>query len=187
MHRTLVVSILVSVPALASAEPPTQALELELDALGEVTFARGSSRLVPRDRNRIEEIAAYQTDHPDSVLIIEGHASRAGSWNTNLRISQERTEAVRGALVRAGADPSRMVLVAHSENDAEDVEGSNRRVVIRAPGGLTELAREQRDPETGEDARVRTVVGGPACEPGQDTGTPTGPASAEPGGTTAGG
>lgn len=165
MHRTLVVSILISATTLASAarRPRT----LEPDALGELTFALGSTQLRSSERNRIEEIAAWQADHPDSVLIIEGHASPEGSWNTNLRISQDRTDAVRSALVRAGADPARMVLTAHSENDAEEAEGTNRRVVIRAPGGLAELAREQRDPETGEDARA-DAFNAPTCEPSED-------------------
>jgi hypothetical protein len=151
MHRTLVVSILTAA-ALAHAQSP--APPLDSDSLGVMTFANGSTRVMPGALDRIQEIAAWHVEHPDSLLILEGHASPAGSWNSNLRISQARTDAVRGALVRAGADPARMVLVAHSENDADIAEGPNRRVVIRATNAFPELAREQRDPVTGEDARA---------------------------------
>jgi len=151
MHRTLVVSILTAA-ALAHAESP--APKLDPDVLGVLTFANGSTRVMPGSLDRIQEFAAWQADHPDSLLILEGHASPEGSWNSNLRISQARTDAVRSALVRAGADPARMVLVAHSENDAGDADGPNRRVVIRATTAVPELAREQSDPETGEDARA---------------------------------
>lgn len=151
MHRTLVVSILTAA-ALAHAESPSP--PLDTDSLGVVTFANGSTRVTPDARDRIQEIAAWHAEHPDSLLILEGHASPAGSWNSNLRISQARTDAVRSELVRAGADPARMALVAHSENDADAADGPNRRVVIRASTAVPELAREQDDPETGEDARA---------------------------------
>jgi hypothetical protein len=152
MHRFIVISILASATALTNAQPrgPTP----DGDPLDVVTFASGSSRLMPGAHDRIEEIAAWHAEHPDTLLYVEGHASRAGSWTRNLLLSQERTDAVRAALVRAGADPARMVLVAHSENDAGDAEGSNRRVVIRATAAVAELAREQRDPITTEDARA---------------------------------
>src|SRR5690606_24815463 len=95
----------------------------------------------------------WHQKNPNSLLIIEGHASPPGSRQANLELSQERAEAVRGALVRAGADSARMVVVAFGEDLATDAD-ARPRVVIRASGEFVELAREQRDPDIAEDARA---------------------------------
>jgi hypothetical protein len=126
------------------------------DALGVLTFTPGAQRLSPEQRNQVERIAVWQANHPDSLLVIEGYAPRRGSPSKNLRLTQDRTDSVRDALIMAGADRTRMVLVAHP--DAEPGVRSPR-VRIRGIGEFTDLAREQRDPEIGEDARAarRTV------------------------------
>jgi hypothetical protein len=167
MHRLFVLSILVSSAALGHADTPTpepapRASEVEAGSSVEVTFALGSARLNERAREPVEDIAAWHADHPDGILIIEGHASPDGSSRTNLRISQQRGEAVRDELVRAGADPSRIVIVALGDDRAAEATGTNRRVVVRASQRFPELAREQRDlqtaPPTGEDAAARRTT-----------------------------
>jgi hypothetical protein len=153
MHRTLLASILVSATTIAYADTPTRTDAADSDSLGEVKFKRGSKRIVPAARDDVEQIAAWHADHPDAILILEGHTSREGTWNQNLRVSQDRTDAVRDALVVAGADPSRIVLTARGDNRG----GSRRaagRVVIRASGDYPMLARWQRTPTGGQDTRA---------------------------------
>jgi outer membrane protein OmpA-like peptidoglycan-associated protein len=162
MQRTLVVSILL-MAASANADErrrspaAPQASEHRRtgdgDSLAVVTFERRSTRVSDNALDRITDIAAWHADHPDSLLFIEAHDARAGSWTKNLRLSQRRTDAVREALVEAGADPNRMVLVARGDNRAGGKRAKGR-VVIRASGQFTELALEQRDPQIGEDARA---------------------------------
>jgi hypothetical protein len=178
MHRTLVVGSLVSATTLAHADEPVRTVDG--DSLGVVTFSTGSARLAERALDRLEDIAVWHAEHPDSLLFIEAQPSRGGSARANLRISQRRTDAVRLALVRAGADPSRMVLVARGNDGPAP---ARPRVVLRASGDFVALAREQREPEIGEDARAarRTTSArrsGTAAEAGTAAGATGDPAPA---------
>lgn len=155
MRRTLIVSILAVFASSATADAQAPARPAETyDSLGVVTFARGSARVERSSRKRLESVARGHARNQSSLLIIEGHASAVGSRSTNLRLSQQRAEAVRRILVQAGADPNRLVVVAHGENRADGPPSSERRVVIRSTASFPELAFEQRDPDIGEDARA---------------------------------
>jgi hypothetical protein len=177
MMRTWLVSFLICATAVAHAERPRRVADG--DALGVVRFAVGSSRVSDAALDDLDEIGRWHADHPDSLLMIEGYASPAGSWNKNLRISQQRTDSVREALVEAGADPARMVLVAHSENQVDDAPPM-RRVVIRANRAMVELAREQRDPEIGEDARAARRATSARREVGATGGAEAAPSASGP-------
>lgn len=163
MRRTLVLSILAIAPSLASAQT-TRADRVEktgdapaavaADTQGIVRFARGSTRVNRASRAQIERLARSHGDQGGTMLIVEGHASRGGSRRENLRLSQERADAVRRILVDSGADPARIVVVAHGTPRTTDARGTGPRVVIRSTADFPELAREQRDRDVGEDARA---------------------------------
>src|SRR5215211_4026992 len=108
-----------TIAMLACSKTPTPSDE---GSLGVVTLTENSSQVTEASREVIERTVAWQRANADGVLIVEG----------------QRTELVRDALVRAGADPARLVLVS----------GANRRVVIRAGTGYAHLTtpEEQRGP-----------------------------------------
>jgi hypothetical protein len=116
------------------------------DALGVLTFKPGSPRLNDSQLTRVNEIAAWHAKNPNSLLMIEGYPARGGASSKNLRRTQDRTDAVRDALIMAGADRTRMVLVAHP--DAEPGARSPT-VRVRGMGDFVGIAVEQR-----EDARA---------------------------------
>jgi OOP family OmpA-OmpF porin len=73
---------------------------------------------------------------------IEGHADAFGSDEYNLKLSQQRAEAVRRGLEQAGVDPSRIVSARGvgsacpvASNDTREGRQLNRRVEIIITAG----------------------------------------------------
>jgi outer membrane protein OmpA-like peptidoglycan-associated protein len=157
MRRTLVVVVVLAAGGSTARaecpdEPPQQIEARTEPALAEslttVYFAPGSARIRGAARDEIRNAAEWLADHPERLLVIEGHADTSGSWETNMRMSQDRADAVRDALVEAGADPVRLVSAAHSENEAVYEQAAcNRRVVLRGTvQPFEELVESQRAP-----------------------------------------
>ncbi len=87
-------------------------------------------------REALQPLVRQMVNNPRAILLITGHTDAAGDARTNLELSQRRAEAIRDALVEAGATPSRMTIVARgeaapvAENDSIEGRGRNRRVEV---------------------------------------------------------
>ena len=144
-------SVILARTSLAPAEPARAAPAVEHDEvelpnpLATVYFAVGSTRIAPDARASLAATLDWLREHPNRLLLIEGHADRNGSAVANLRLSQRRADAVRDALVRLGADPLRLVQSGHGEVQATGDAADNRRVVLRGTvHGYRELISSQR-------------------------------------------
>jgi hypothetical protein len=151
MHRVVLVSILVTAASAAQADAPRKSVPLDDDALGAVTFSRGSTRLVGDAHEQARRIANWQQKHPDSVLIIDARTKHEGTRRRSLRLSQTRTDAVRMELLRYGADPTRMMLLARTDDPGSSTRGAQGRVVIRAtnftgPAPVADVAARETSP-----------------------------------------
>ena len=80
----------------------------------------------------------------DAVLVIAGHTDSVGSDQRNLKLSQERAQAVRDYLVERGIAPDRLIAKGYGEaypvasNDTEaDRERNRRSEFIRVDGPAT--------------------------------------------------
>ena len=80
----------------------------------------------------------------DAVLVIAGHTDSVGSDQRNLKLSQERAQAVRDYLVERGVAPDRLIAKGYGEaypvasNDTEaDRERNRRSEFIRVDGPAT--------------------------------------------------
>jgi len=104
--------------------------------VGDVLFDTGQATLKPGAVLEINRLAQFLQQTPNSQVTIEGHTDSTGSANFNEMLSQQRAEAVRGALVSAGADPSRVTAVGMgpslpvASNDTAAGRQQNRRVEI---------------------------------------------------------
>jgi hypothetical protein len=128
-----------------------------------VRFTPGSTNVPASADNAIIASARAQSGS-NGILVVEGYASPSGSRAGNLRLSQKRTEAVRSALLGAGADPTRIVLIAHGE-ERPDGGSPAPLVVIRsdsftaAPAASateTATAATPASPSTTPTAQART-------------------------------
>jgi outer membrane protein OmpA-like peptidoglycan-associated protein len=107
---------------------------------GQVLFATGKSDLLPVARQSLNQVAeALKTQDIKKKIIIEGHTDAVGSDEANMKLSQQRAEAVRKYLVSQGISADRLQAIGKGEKEpiADDAtpEGraNNRRVEIIVP------------------------------------------------------
>ncbi len=164
MTRGLLAALLF-LPGAAIAEPPgvcDQRSQLtrdpDADRLSTVYFDSGSIRIDSAGREALRAAVDWQQEHPDRLLIIEGHTDHSGSWRANMELSQHRAESVRDLLESEGADPLRIVVAAYSENEAVRASAAcNRRVVVRGTDRrFPELVEEQREADVPPPAEPST-------------------------------
>jgi OOP family OmpA-OmpF porin len=65
--------------------------------------------------------------HPDTQIVINGHADRAGTDAYNLELSAKRAEFIQKSLLAAGVDPKRIQYFAFGETDPAVPTGDNTR------------------------------------------------------------
>ncbi len=113
--------------------------------LGQGLFASGQAALSSRARDEVGRIAAVLQQFPDRTIAVEGHTDAVGGEVANQRLSEQRAEAVRAALIASGIEPVRIQAAGYGEsrpiggNDSAKGRAQNRRVEIivigaRRPG-----------------------------------------------------
>ena len=121
--RLVVVAALVVGVRVAAAQAPGFELTPPIARVG---FASGSAEVRGDVRDQLDAAVTWMKEHPNQLLVIEGFADRVGTQDENLRISQDRADAVHAALLALGADPLRIVEVSYGEG-----ERPGRRVEVR--------------------------------------------------------
>ncbi len=106
-----------------------------------VSFEVNRSALTAASYAVLDEVAASLLAHPEVRIEVGGHTDITGSRSYNMRLSQQRAQAVKAYLARKGVDPSRMVAVGYgpdapiADNGTVDGRAQNRRVELRLLGG----------------------------------------------------
>ncbi|TVM34229.1 OmpA family protein [Oceanidesulfovibrio marinus] len=117
---------------------------LSINILGEILFGPGSSRLRPKGRQLLTELAQHLTPVPGHTVYIIGHTDSVpistehhSQYPSNWELSAARAAAVaRFLLAHSSIDPSRIAvtgLAAHhpiAGNDTAEGRSKNRRVEI---------------------------------------------------------
>ena len=107
-------------------------------ALGEddIRFQAGKALLPKGEIPRLDRIAAVLVEFPELKVRVEGHTDSTGRDETNLVLSQQRAEAVLGALVERGIAAERLTAAGLGKakpiasNDTQAGRSQNRRVEI---------------------------------------------------------
>lgn len=109
-----------------------EAVSITLD----VKFDTGRSVVKPDYYAKIQEIAQFMREYPDTNTVIEGHTDDVGKDSSNQRLSEQRANAVREILVsRFAVNPARLRAVGFGEsrpiasNKTPAGRAQNRRVV----------------------------------------------------------
>ena len=117
----IVALVLVSLAGVGAAQ------ELELGRpIVSVGFVSGSAQVADGEVDSLKEAVWWMKNHPMRLLVIQGFADTTGGPSGNLRLSQQRSDAVRARLLALGADPLRIVVVSYGEQDRP-----GRRVDVR--------------------------------------------------------
>ena len=112
----------------------------EVFTLGGDAFAPGRATLTATAAASLRGLAAYLQAGPSAAIRIEGHTDGQGEADANLRLSQQRADAVAAALASAGLPRGRMRAVGRGEEApvADDATAAgrarNRRVEIIVSG-----------------------------------------------------
>lgn len=98
---------------------------------GETYFHHNSTRLLPQGRREIERIGRILTKYQQTQIEVGGHTDSSGSERYNQRLSQDRAEVVKNALIQQGVHPSRIYTVGYGEHQPISSHAAlNRRVEI---------------------------------------------------------
>lgn len=80
-----------------------------------VHFSTGAKVPVRSDRVTIAKNARWIIDHPDSVIILEGHCDERGSSEFNLELGDRRARAIYARMVELGVKPDSMTIISYGE------------------------------------------------------------------------
>ncbi len=104
--------------------------------LGDVLFETGKADLMPGAMSTINRLAQFMKQYSDKKLLIEGHTDSTGSASFNLRLSEDRANAVRNVLLAEGVSNTRMQTIGFgmgkpvASNATVEGRQRNRRVEI---------------------------------------------------------
>ncbi|MEM9749118.1 MAG: OmpA family protein, partial [Actinomycetota bacterium] len=145
--------------------PDPQADDVKLEK--PVLFEPGSSTIDPEYLPVLDACFEFLTAFPEVTMIVEGHTDDVGSEEYNLRLAEERAEAIVSYYESLGLDRDRLVTVAAGEaspladNGTEEGREQNRRIDLSLVGALLDAtngvdangvdADDETDDPTGSD------------------------------------
>lgn len=100
-------------------------------------FATGSSKLLKTAGSKLDEVVNAANQFPDVHLSVTGYTDNVGDAKKNLKLSQERANAVKAYLVSKGIAADRIGSTGHgadspvADNATSEGRAKNRRVEVR--------------------------------------------------------
>jgi outer membrane protein OmpA-like peptidoglycan-associated protein len=124
------------------AQVKEEARGMVITLSGQVLFVTGKSELLPAAQDQLGVVAkALQDQGPIRPISVEGFTDSVGSDSANLKLSQDRADAVRNFLVTKGLPSDKLTAVGRGKsnpvagNDTPDGRANNRRVELIVSGG----------------------------------------------------
>ena len=105
--------------------------------LNHLIFAQGKSAIDSTSFDELNQIAGMMKEYENVVIQLEGHTDNLGAPDANLRLSQDRVEAVKNYLAGRGIDRARIKTKAFGGSQplrtdpSPDARALNRRVEMR--------------------------------------------------------
>jgi len=105
-----------------------------------VYFEFDSADVAPEDREIILAHAEYLATHPDTIIVLEGHADERGTREYNIALGERRAKAVSKLMLLQGAAQSQIDVISFGEERPVAMEHDesawrlNRRVEILYSG-----------------------------------------------------
>ena len=102
-----------------------------------LNFATGSATILPESEEQLNNIAAVLKAYPNVNVKIGGYTDNTGNPAANRKLSQERADAVRQALLGKGIAAGRVAAEGYGsdhpvgDNSTEEGRAQNRRIALR--------------------------------------------------------
>jgi outer membrane protein OmpA-like peptidoglycan-associated protein len=112
----------------------TAGKEMTLDNL---IFPQGKAKIDPASYTELNSVVKMLQDNPPMVIQLEGHTDNRGDPKENMKLSEQRVEAVKNYLVAKGVAKHKVKTKAFggttplSHENTEEAHKMNRRVVVR--------------------------------------------------------
>ena len=104
--------------------------------VGDVLFDPGKAQVGPGAQRSIDKLADFLKTYPKRNVVIEGHSDNIGDEDFNVKLSQQRADAVRDLLVARGVAAQRIRTKGYGpkfpvvDNDSAVGRQQNRRVEV---------------------------------------------------------
>ncbi len=105
--------------------------------LNNIFFETNSHELLPTSFAELNTLIELLQNNPTLKLLVEGHTDNIGKSEHNIKLSQQRAEAIVTYLTENGIEPSRLKAKGYgfskpiSDNDTEEGRAMNRRTEIK--------------------------------------------------------
>lgn len=126
---------LASLNKIAQVKEESRGTVITLD--GQVLFVTGKAELLPIAQDRLNQVAQSLKELDDDKLVsIEGFTDSRGADDMNMKLSQDRANAVRNYLIGQGVKAEKLRAVGRGEanpvasNDTAEGRANNRRVEL---------------------------------------------------------
>lgn len=125
------------------AQPTERGIVLTLK---DVVFSVDQAELKPGAERVVDKVAEFLNNHPERTVAVEGFTDATGPEDYNKKLSEERAQAVREALVQRGIDPQRIITRGYGEqypvasNETPAGRQLNRRVEIIISNGEEQVS-----------------------------------------------
>ena len=135
--RKVIQDIPLGLPAAAATEAETTHTVGKVMRLDALIFQQRSAIISPESYPELNSVAEMLHSNPKMVIQLEGHTDTRGDAKLNLKLSQQRVDAVRDYLLKRGVAKIRVKTKAFggtmplSKENTEEAHKLNRRVEAR--------------------------------------------------------
>jgi OOP family OmpA-OmpF porin len=105
--------------------------------LDHLIFEQGKAVINPKSFQQLDELVAMMKDSPKIEIQLEGHTDNVGNQQANLKLSQQRVDAVKKYITTRGVSKNRVQTKAFggsqpiAKENTEEARAKNRRVEMR--------------------------------------------------------
>lgn len=106
-------------------------------SLDDLRFSSGSAVITSDSYEELDDLVEWMNQRAEKMIQLEGHTDFAGNASANMRLSQDRVEAVKEYLVNKGIKKNRIRTKAFggtqplSQDRTPEAKAKNRRVEVR--------------------------------------------------------
>jgi outer membrane protein OmpA-like peptidoglycan-associated protein len=137
-ERKVVKDVELSLPATVAKNSETTSHRAgHIMRLDNLIFSVGTARISPESHDELDEVVVMLKNNPAMVVQLEGHTDIKGDPKLNMKLSQDRVDAVKSYLVSKGSNKSKIKTKAFggtsplSRENTEEAHKMNRRVELR--------------------------------------------------------
>lgn len=136
-ERRVVKDIELNLPSGAANNAETTHTVGKVMRLDDLIFDAGKAKIGASSYAELDEVAVMLKNNPRMVIQLEGHTDTRGNETLNVKLSQDRVNAVKSYLITKGANKNRIKTKAFggkvplSLENTEEAHSLNRRVELR--------------------------------------------------------